>query len=133
MFSAAELDRMQVVQAGTLMDQCELLRRADGVADAYGIPTPSYTVVATVACGLEHSSIKVDTSNEAGGSERLGTQAPTEDRLLRLPRDTEVSNVDRVRITRRFGEKAAPVIYEIVGTPQLGPSGLLVRVQRVTE
>lgn len=132
-FSAGEISRMQGVQEAALMDQCELLQRADGTADAYGIPTPGYTVVATVACGLEHSAIKVDTSNEAGGSERLGTQAPTEERFLRLPRDLQVSNADRVRITRRFGAKVTPVTYELIGMPQMGPSGLLVRIQRVTE
>jgi hypothetical protein len=131
--SPNELNRMSDVQTSAMMDQCELLRRADGAADAYGLPAVTYAVIATSVCGLEHSQIKVNTSSEGGGTERLGTQVPTELRLLRLPKDAEVAHVDRIRLTKRLGFSITPVLYEIVGTPQLGPSGLLATVQKVTE
>jgi hypothetical protein len=129
----AELDRMAEVQASAMMDACELLRRSEGAPDAYGLPSVTYTVIATSACGLEHSQIKAGASSESGGTERLGTQVPTEMRLLRLPKDAEVAHVDRIRLTKRLGFSITPVVYEIVGTPQLGPSGLLATVQKVTE
>lgn len=129
MLSKADLAAMQCTQVAAMVDVCELLQRTDGTPDAYGMPTPAYTVVDTVACGLSHSQ----TNSEAGGSERRGTQVPIEIRRLRLPADTQVSNIDRVRLAKRFGFSIEPVLYEIVGDPQRGPSGLLVQVRKVTE
>lgn len=129
----AELSRMAGVQTSAMPDECEVLRRTTGAADAYGMPAVTYSVVATAPCGLEHSQIRADASNEAGGRERLGTQVATEVKLLRMPSGTDVRSTDRVRITKRFGQPVTPLTYEVVGVPQAGPSGLLARIQKVTE
>jgi hypothetical protein len=129
MLNARDMQQMQAAQEASMPDECQLLRRTDGAVDAYGVPAPAYAVAATVKCGLSHSQV----NSEAGGRERRGTQVPIEIRRLRLPADTSVSNIDRVSITRRFGASITPVLYEIVGDPQRGPSGLLVQIQKVTE
>lgn len=129
MLSAGDLTRMQTVQEAAMLDRCELMQRSEGAIDAYGLPAPAYTVTDYLTCGLSHSQ----TNREAGGRERRGTQVPVEIRRLRLPAETVLSNVDRVRVTHRFGAPITPVLYEIVGDPQRGPSGLVVELQKVTE
>jgi hypothetical protein len=124
---------MTSAQTAAMPDECELLQRTAGPPDAYGVPTISYGVVATTVCGLEHSQIKQSASGEAGGETRLDTQVSTELHQLRLPLGTAVTNVDRIRLTKRFGVAIAPVLYEVIGNPQRGPSGLLARIQNVKE
>jgi hypothetical protein len=132
--SPAELARMRALQTAAMQDECELLQQINGEPDAYGVPTISYRVVATTACGLSHSQTGSKAGfDEAGGRGRLDTQVATEDLELRLPKGTVIRNIDRVRITKRFGQPVTPATYEIIGTPQTGPSGLLARVQNVKE
>lgn len=124
---------MQAVQQGAMMDECELLTRSTDATDPYGYPAEMFTVTATLQCGLSHSQTNDEAMLEFAG----GTQAPMEIRQLRLAVDTSsvsdrLSNLDRIRITRRFGTAVTPVTYEIVGDPQRGPSGLLLRLQKVT-
>jgi hypothetical protein len=134
--SPVELARMTAVQTAAMPDECELLQMITGAPDAYGVPTISYTLLATTRCGMEHSQVKESASSEAGGQTRhgtQGTQVPAEMRQLRLPLGTPVTNVDRIRLTKRFGAAITPVLYEVIGNPQQGPSGLLVHVQNVKE
>lgn len=127
-FSVTELDRMEVTQEAVMQDTCELLTFVE-VEDEYGVPQKVWSVLDTLQCGLSHSATNSEGMLDAEG----GTQVPIETRTLRLPADTVVSNLMRVRITHRFNvEQDDPVTYEIIGDPQLGPSGLLVQVERVT-
>ena len=129
MLSRRDLDGMAATQAAGMLDECELLQRADGAADAYGIPQPTYTVVERTPCGLSHSQVGAEVS----GSGRRDTQVPIDLRRLRLPVTAQIDHVDRIRMTRRFGFAITPVLYEVVGDPQRGPSGLLLQVRMVTD
>lgn len=107
---------MQAAQEAGMMDTCDLLVRDEtDRADEYGMPVANWIVQATVSCGLD-----MRPSQEARNAE-----AKLFDARLRIPIDTTFSQVDRVRITHRFGAMLeAPLEYEIIGQPQRGPSGL---------
>lgn len=129
-FEIVELERMQAVHLGALMDRCELLQRVTGATDAYGYAGVTWAVVGAVACGLSHSPT-VGALNREGMRD---TEVPLEDRVLRLPAGTVVAPTWRVRVTHRFGvPEAEPEIYELIGAPQAGPAGLVCGVRRVTE
>jgi hypothetical protein len=77
-------------------------------------------VNATTECGLD------DTASE----EMINAEAHVFDAQLRLPIDTEISNVDRVNITHRFGVMLeTPIEYELLGEAMRGPSGLVVNLR----
>lgn len=122
-FSAAELACMQTTQEAAMMDTCDLLVRDEtDRADEYGMPVANWVIQATVACGLD-----MRPSQEARNAE-----AKLFDARLRLPIETDFSQVDRVRITHRFGVMLeAPLEYEIIGQAQRGPSGLRVELRGV--
>jgi head-tail adaptor len=121
-FSAAELEGMQATQEAAMMDQCELLIRSESAADDYGMPVVRWLVSGTPMCGLDTKASK----------EFLQAEAPYYDARVRLAIDTDISGVDRIRITHRFGvELGTPIEYEVQGEAIRGPSGLVVMVRAV--
>lgn len=121
-FSTTELERMQGVQEGAMQDTCIILQYAAGSGD-YGYGQPTYTTGATVACGLNHKAREV----------MQDTQVVLTDAVLRLPIDTAVDNLDRVKVTKRYGMAITPETYEILGQPDRGPSGLVLNLRRVSD
>jgi hypothetical protein len=75
----------------------------------------------TISCGVDHK-----TATESLNGEVVGTEV-----ILRLPIETQICQVDRVRITHRHGLLVAEDDYELLGQPMRGPSGLVVRVKKV--
>lgn len=121
-FTTRELERMQTAQEDGMMDECELLIRTERSQDEYGMPVVQWVSGSVCACGLENRR----------SDETLNAEADLFDAQLRLPLDTDLSRVDRLRVTRRFGvllDQAEE--YELVGETQRGPSGLLVNARRV--
>lgn len=121
-FTTRELERMQTAQEDGMMDECELLIRTERSQDEYGMPVVQWVSGAVCACGLENRR----------SDETLNAEADLFDAQLRLPLDTDLSRVDRLRVTRRFGvllDQAEE--YDLVGETQRGPSGLLVNARRV--
>ena len=124
-FSTAELAAMQATQESAMMDTCVVLEYSAGTADEYGYPDPAWNAGLSYACGLD-----------GGGRRELLDEAQVVeyDAVLRLPIDAEVEQVDRIRITHRFGvELDTSVDYEIVAEPRRGPSGLLVTIRKVVD
>lgn len=121
-FTTTEMERMQEAQETGMMDTCELLIRTERAQDEYGMPVEQWVIGSVCACGLENRA----------ADETLNGEADLFDARIRLPLDTDLSRVDRLRLTRRFGmllEQAED--YELVGETQRGPSGLLANVRRV--
>jgi len=122
MFTADDLASMRACQEDHMQDTCELLRCSESGTDAYGMPYKSFVLVSTSDCGL----------NTKASREMLNAEAHVFDAQLRLPYDTEITNIDRVRITHRFGEMLeTPVEYDILGNPMAGPSGLVLNLRSV--
>jgi head-tail adaptor len=116
---------LQATQEAAMQDECVLLERTSASSDAYGMPVKGYTDGDTVECGLD----------DAPKKEQMGSaEVPAADAILRLPlaAEADIANVDRVRITKRFGAAITPVVYEFLSRPRRGPSGLTVRLALTT-
>ncbi len=123
-FSAAELAGLQAAQQAHMMDTCTVDVYTDAGADAYNNPNPSWVSGSALACGF--MATKDDEGNAAG-------DVPVRDARLRLPIATVITSKDRITITKRHGVSITPVTYGVVGTPQRGPSGLVVALELVTD
>jgi len=45
-----------------------------------------------------------------------------------------VANIDRVRVTHRYGEAlGSPLVFDAIGEPRHGPSALLLDLRTTTE
>ena len=124
-FAEAELAGMQSAQEAAMMDTCVLQVWSSGSADAYGQRVETWTDGAALACGF----------NPKGGREVPGPEASPiiTDASVRLPIDTSVDRKDRVKVTHRFGVAlGAAQVFEVVGEPRRGPSGLQLDLRKVT-
>jgi len=124
-FSTDELTDMQAAQIAAMMDCCDILRFANAGADGYGKPGRTWVkAYEDVACGFGYPAPR----------ESMGlAQAEHLEAKLRLALGTDITNLDRVTITERFGViEADPVTYEIGGPIEQGPSGIIVWLRRVT-
>jgi hypothetical protein len=118
-----EFERMRVTAAESFFDACKLgSATAANWGDDPGVDTFSYAN--EIACGFKY---------EPKGEIKDGSHAPLFDAVLRLPVDTDVTNVDRVQMTGRHGEALDPVeYYAVEGKPSRGPSALVLNLKLIT-
>lgn len=124
-FSPAELARMELAQTGAMQDKCIIMVYSAEDGD-YGpsMDYPTYTAGDPVVCGYKPTSKEV----------MDGSQVAMTDGKLRLPIGTDVSHLDRIRLTHRFGVAlSTPETFEILGQPERGPSGLVLNLRMVTD
>jgi hypothetical protein len=123
-FDFGELDGMRDTQESAMMDTCVLGLRVETATDDYGMPVVGWSWGDPLICGL--NPIKhVEVMD--------GTEVVLTDAVLRLPVDTVITHVDRVQVTRRYGETLiTPWVFACIGMPRLGPSGLLLNLRLVT-
>lgn len=123
-FTAAELTALETDQEAHMMDTC-IIGSYHAVPDGYGVPTATYRAGNPVICGFsENARREVQSRGEV----------VMVDAVLRLPVGTVIDSRDRITITHRFGsELAFKPVYNIVGAPRLGASGLLLNLALVTE
>ena len=126
-FTAAELDSMRACQTSFMADACQIgtiarTQSATGelieAAAVYGVET---------ACGLEM----------LGGLQRneFRTQDGSvvyADAKLRLPHGTSVAVRDVVKITKRQAVAITPIVYEVMGLPIVGVSGVVCSLRQVS-
>jgi len=121
--SKGELGRMRLTQNSAMLDTCVLMIYAEASRDEYNKPTYAYTDGKTVPCGLSFRT-----------TERMGqAQVAAGDAVLRLPIGTEITRLDRLKVTKRHGEPITPITFDIIGEPQRGPSGLVLTLLKVTD
>src|SRR5690606_35182941 len=121
MFSADELQGMRDTQETHMMDTCVLLTRTTDTLDEYNRPAVSYAESNPVPCGFDPTAAKEVMDN---------AQVAVTDARLRLPLSADVTGLDRVRVTHRFGEALdTPVVFDVIGEPERGPSGLVLNLR----
>ena len=121
--SASELDQMQDTQSSSMFDRCDLLVRDASDMDAYGMPVVTWLDAGVSPCGLD---LRVS-------REILNAEAHVYDARLRLPFGTQISNIDRVRITHLYGNLVStPLAFDLIGDVRQGPSGIVVDLRSVT-
>jgi hypothetical protein len=126
-FTTGELEAMQSTQQVAMQDQAQLLERSSASDDDYGLPVETFTAGTLYDCGLDPSAM------DEGMDE---TEVVMMDAKLRLPLSAQddLDNVDRIKITKRFGVTlTAQPVYEIVGDPERGPSGLVLNLKLLTD
>ena len=123
-FTTDELAALETDQEAHMMDICTIgAYRA--VPDGYGIPTPTYTAGSPTICGL-NENVRQEVQSRG--------EVVMVDAVLRLPIGTAVDSRDRITITHRFGgEWTVKPVYNIIGNPRRGASGLLLNLALVTE
>jgi len=128
-FTSDELSGMQGTQESAMMDRCTILVYTSRGSDEYGMPVTLWVEGANVACGLDMAPRR-EWNAPAGAGDQ--TQVEAGEARIRLPIDTEISNLERIRITHRFGEMLlTPLEYELIEGVRRGPSGLVARCQLV--
>ena len=115
---------MRSTQDGAMQDVCRIgAYTADD--DAYNLPDVTYVYGVEVICGLDLMS---PTEQQASG------EVPVINAKLRLPIGTEIDERDRIRIEQRYNEDLdTPMIFEIEGPVDRGPSGLVLDVRIVDD
>lgn len=99
-----------------MMDICNF-GTATQTPDSYNQLVETFAYGADVVCGLDMRP----------GSERHGVDKTVleYDATIRLPIASAPDPLDRVKVTKRFGEAlGAALVYNIVGPIQRGPSGV---------
>jgi hypothetical protein len=122
-FSTEELADFRATQESHMMDL--VVRQAySATQNSYNEDVVTYTDQTAQDCGLDMRP----------GNERY-TQNYTAieyDATMRLPITTTIDARDRLKVTKRFGETlATPLVYEIVGPVERGPSGIRLVLKRV--
>lgn len=122
-FTTTELARMQGLQESAMQDTCVVLTHQANTGD-YGYGVPGYASGVPIPCGFNPKAREV-----------MGdTEIALTDGSLRLPLNTAVTNLDRVILTHRFDVQLVPgEVYEIMGVPERGPSGLRLNLRVVTD
>ena len=113
---------MQATQASSMQDQCKVLYYA-GAPDGFNIPSPVFTPGPVIFFGFQAT----------GQTELTEGDVAETTAKLRLPLGTVISPLDRVEIVARYGAvDVEPLIYEVIGQPTAGPSGLVVDLALLT-
>ena len=123
-FTGDELARMQATQTSAMFDTC-VIQAYSAAQDAYGAMIASYTDGSEISVGFDPT----------GGREGKRTDMTTLpiDATVRLPFGTSVNAKDRIKITKRFGTAlSTALVFDVVGFPQTGPSGIVLDLESVT-
>ena len=123
-FTSTELTRMRATQDSAMQDTCRIgaYTSAD---DAYNLPSVTYVYGDLVVCGLD---LMRPNEQHASG------EVPVIDAILRLPLATVIDERDRIRIEQRYNEElTTPLVFEIEGPVDRGPSGLRLDLRQVDD
>lgn len=127
MLTAAELASMRAAQVAAMNDTCTL-RTWTPTVDAFGSEVEGWTDRTGVRCGLDVSSTRQKERRRSDGTISISTATLR----LSLADGVTVGAKDAVLITHRHGEAlATPLRYQVDGAPEVGPTGVVVRLVEV--
>lgn len=132
LISDATLKSLRAIHTSAMMDEAELLKYTPGGVDEYNMPEPDqFTYLATLPCSFRPGS-----SKEAAPE----GDTPLLDGLISFDFDVEIaqavdlSNFDRVKITKLHGERLAkPLLFDLAGPAQRDTLTNLFPLERVTK
>lgn len=131
LISEATLKSLRAIHTAAMMDEAQLLKRFEGGPDEYNMPEPdTYVHLATLPCSFSPAS----TSTEAGGETPLLDGTISFDFDVEIAEVVDLSNFDRVRITKLHGEKLAiPLLFDLAGQARRDSVANIFPLKRVTE
>ena len=121
-FTTTELDRFRTTQDSAMMD-IGVIQTFTEAADTFGQMIRTWTDGDPLEMGIDTRPGSENRSDEM--------TIVKEDATARLPIDTTVEIRDRIKVIMRHGEAIEPIIFGILEEPRRGPSGILLRLQRV--
>ena len=122
-FTANDLTAMREAQDGHMLDTGNV-QTVTLAIDSFGQQTETYSSnESSIVCGLD-----MRPGQERHGIEKVIVEY---DATVRLPIGTTVSEDDRFRVTKRFGETlATALVFDIVSPIQRGPSGIRLMLRK---
>lgn len=123
LYGADELVALRAAQVAAMADSCQIGTVATAQDSIGDLVAAAPAFGAEIACGLQM----------LGGDEGRGPLTVVSARArLRLPHGTAVSATSVVRITKRQGTAITALEYEVVGEPQIGASGVVCELKKVS-
>lgn len=119
-FTATELASMRDTQESFMADACQIgtvTKTQNSMGEEVSGP-PSYA--AETVCGLQMTGGLQSAERRTSDGTVVSADAK-----LRLPHDAVIGVTSVVKITKRFGTAITPVVYEVMGVPAVGPSGIV--------
>lgn len=110
-----------------MMDYCTINAKTV-TTGSYGEPIETTGSLVSTPCGITFVGGKQIWNAE---NKALVYSALPFDATIRLPADTVIDATNTITITKRLGEDITPLTFEVVSSPKLGLTGLLVDVRRV--
>lgn len=114
---------MKQAQNDHMWDTCELLKLSNSGTDENGMPITSFVSSGTSICGL----------NTSASREMVNAEYHVFDARLRLPSTIQITGIDRIKITHRYGSLLTePIEYEILGDPMIGPLAQVLNLRSIS-
>ena len=123
-FSTADLTNMRECQALHMMDECKIQAVVQTKNTMNELVETWPVDGAAIDCGLDPRP----------GLERHETDKSiiNYDATLRMPYASVPTPNDRIKITKRYGTAlGVPLVYDIVGPIQQGPSGIRILLKKI--
>ncbi len=127
-FTTKELGTFQSTQESAMQDTC-IIANPSTTEDGYNWPVETWNF----ANGTESVCGYKPTTKPEGQAD---TQVAMFDAVVRLPlsRESLITSTTRVKITKRYGVTlTTQPIYKVISGAERGPSGLVVKLERVTD
>lgn len=122
---SGELAQLQAAAEASMMCTCQRGVYTEGSEDDYGSPQITWVFGASSVCGFDAKRSREVLSEG---------EVVVTDGELRMPIATTIDSRDHFKITHRYGaELATQPVYEVIGLPMRGPSGLVLNLKLWTE
>ena len=121
---ANDLAMMRRVARQTMADTC-VIQTLTSTGDGYDTSVDAWSDSAAIECGYMPAKAR-----EVMGGAQVIIQPAT----IRLPFDTSITNLQRIKLTHRYGEELTTALYfSVKDEPRRGPSALVVEVDQVPD
>jgi hypothetical protein len=126
-FTAAELTGMRDTQEAFMSDACQIGTVTTSQNDMGELVADEPSYGAEIPCGLQMTGGLQSAERRTADGTIVNADAK-----LRLPHDAVISVTNVVKITKRHGTAITPMVYEVMGVPAVGPSGIVCYLLAVT-
>lgn len=116
------INMMEVVE-DSFFDECNLISNALSYESTYGDEVLTPTVTSGVSCGFQNT--------RAFDKIKQNLFQTEVDAILRLPRDTTISGIDQIQMTKKNLVSIDPITYDLEGEPQIGKTCIVLGLKAV--
>lgn len=131
----AVITRMQRTQIAHMPDTAVLMQKRRGAVDCAGVEDNDFYPVREFCAGLSYTSGTSSATPKTAEQQALNsTDGTVSMPKLRVPHDLlgQIRPQDRIEITHRWQRKITPLLFEVFGDGEAGPSAVVYRLRMVT-